>query len=771
MSTKNNFSDNLPSPIKIVLKALFFVILTFIFIGDSTILLFTTVFNVVVNVLNFIGSTARQLFTSVLSWIHSFLKLPNISIPKIQRKTYQKDVKKRSLLRSIFSKLKYFILGIIVATLIVLFDQGYGFVKSLPNPKLIGSVNYPVSTQIFDRNGNLLYDVFRDETRTPIDIQELPEHVIQATLSIEDKNFYNHKGISPVGGILRALKDSYQTGELQGGSTITQQLVKTSLLTPEKTIDRKVREAILALWTERMYSKSQILQMYLNQVPYGGSAYGIEEASKKYFNKSAKELEVYEAAFLAGLTRAPSTYSPYIDPQRSVSRRNEVLRNMLELGYITNEEFTQYTQEPLEVEPPKTFIRAPHFVFYVISELEKEYGIRRVEEGGLRVVTSLDIELQEQVEDILQEEIAEIQHLNVNNGAVLVTAPSTGEILAMVGSKDYFEEPYGAFNVTVAERQPGSSVKPLMYSLALSRDYTAASIIDDSPVVFDVAGSRPYRPVNYDGTYHGQVPLRYALANSYNIPAVKVLNTLGVSDFIDHAEDLGITTWDEPERYGLSLTLGGGEVKMIDMAAAYGTFANYGDRVDTNPFLSVIDFKGETLYSSSENEIERKNVLTPEVSFILSDILSDNFARQFAFGQESDLFIPDHKVAVKTGTSNEKRDNWTIGYNRKYLTAVWVGNNDNSPMHPVLTSGVTGASPIWNRVMQEVLERNITVSSDIQPPSEFSVPEGVLTRKCFFNKDEYFVSGTEETAECGRRVYNVSPTEVENTESNSNEQN
>lgn len=649
-------------------------------------------------------------------------------------------------------RFRYFLLGALATLMIIGIEMGYSFVSDLPNPKLIGNVNFPVSTQIYDRNGNLLYDVFRDQDRTPVHLKELPPHIVQATLAIEDRNFYNHNGISLIGGVLRAVKDTWRTGDLQGGSTITQQLVKSSLLTPERTIERKVKEAILAIWTERIYTKDEILEMYLNQVAYGGTAYGIEEAAKTYFNKPARELTVNESAFLAGLTRAPSTYSPYVNPQRAIERRNEVLKSMVETGYISDNQYNEEVQRDLDVEPPKVFIRAPHFVFYVKSLLEEKYGIRRVEEGGLRVVTTLDLNLQAQLETILKEELAKIENLNVTNGAILVTSPGTGEILAMVGSKNYFEEPYGAFNVTTAQRQPGSSIKPIMYSLAIeSGRFTPASIIDDAPVVYTIPGARPYRPVNYDNKFHGPVPLRYALANSYNVPAVKVLNEIGVQNFIQHAERMGISTWNTPERYGLSLTLGGAEVKMTDMAVAFGVFANYGDRVGLNPILAVEDFRGDMLETFTVSKTS--GVLSPETSFIMADILSDNDARRFAFGTQSDLVIPGYKVAVKTGTTNDKRDNWTNGFTRKYFVGVWVGNNDNTPMNPILTSGVTGASPIWNRSMKTVLEQNIDVTADVQPSVEFSVPASISTKQCYFGKIEYFKAGTERQDDCSGQIF------------------
>jgi len=726
--------------VKSVFYAFFYFVVFLIFIGDVVI------------------SLCSPIFKGVLSILKTFGRgFSSVSLPKVPKKfSKPKKLQKAafSVPGSLKTKLGYFFIGVLTALSIVFVFRGYDFILSLPNPRLIGNVNFPVSTQIYDRNGVLLYDFYRDQNRTPIDIDVVPNHVIQATISIEDKDFYSHKGVSPVGGILRAVKEMILKGELQGGSTITQQLVKTSLLTPERTLERKIREGVLALWTEQIFSKKEILQMYLNQVPYGGSAYGIEEASKTYFNKSAKDLSVGEAAMLAGLTRAPSKYSPFINPQFAVNRKNEVLRAMYNVGYLSKEQYAKELQTEIVIQPPKVFVRAPHFVFYVKALLEEQYGIQRVEEGGLRVNTSLDINIQQDAEKILVEELEKIKHLNVSNGSVLVTSPSTGEVLAMVGSRNYYEKPYGAFNVTTAERQPGSSIKPLLYSLALESNYTAATIIDDSPVQFSISGSQAYRPVNYDGRYHGKVPLRYALANSYNIPAVKTLNTLGVGNFITHAQKLGITTWNTPERYGLSLALGGAEVKMIDMAVAYGTFANYGMKVPLNPILSITDYRGQNL---NLNIPAPERVLSEETSFILSDILSDNFARQSAFGPNSDLNLGDKVVSVKTGTTNSKRDNWTFGYNRKFLTAVWVGNNDNTPMNQNLTSGVTGASPIWKRAMTMVIDKNISVKGDVQPPMEFTIPGTVVSKQCYFKRIEYFKVGLDVNNLCRQSLGSPTP--------------
>ncbi|MEK7096949.1 MAG: PBP1A family penicillin-binding protein, partial [Patescibacteria group bacterium] len=559
--------------------------------------------------------------------------------------------------------------------------------------------------------------------------------------AIEDKDFYRHQGVAIFSGIIRATKEIVINKNLQGGSTITQQLVKTALLTPERTITRKIKEVILALWTEKIYSKDQILEMYLNQVPYGGSSYGIEEASKTYFGKNAKDLTIEEAALLAGLPQAPSLYSPYINPNAATKRRNDVLNSMKNLGYINQELKVKSQDSKIEVLPPKTLIRAPHFVFYTKNKLENYYGIKTVEEGGLKVKTTLDYKIQQEAEKILKEELEKINYLNVTNGAILVTRPSTGEILAMVGSVDYFNQPFGAFNVTTALRQPGSSIKPIMYSLALQKGYTAASILDDSPIVFNIAGSESYRPVNYDNKSHGRVPLRYALANSYNITAVRTLNNLGVENFIDFATKMGISTWNDKSRYGLSLTLGGGEVTMVDMAEAFGVLANQGYKMPINYFQKIEDNERNVLREMAPFKIKE---IDPAIAYIISDILSDNFARTFAFGPGSSLEIPGYKVAVKTGTTNDKKDNWTIGYTPEFLVTVWVGNNDNTPMNPYLTSGITGASPIWNRVMTYLLKNYGTGNK------WFEKPDNIVEKNCYYGRKEYFVKGTENSANCNQ---------------------
>ena len=654
---------------------------------------------------------------------------------------------------SLFSpELKAFVFGICLCFIGFSLFTSYRFVVELPSPTDIGKLNYPLSTHMFDRNGKLLYEIYKDQNRTSTKLADLPAYVYQATIAIEDKDFYNHDGVSLYSGILRAIKETILKKGLQGGSTITQQLVKSALLTPERTIERKLREILLALWTEKLYSKKQILEMYLNQVPYGGSTYGIEEASKTYFGIDAKNLTIAQAAFLAGMPQAPSVYSPYTNPELAKNRRDEVLKKMYELGYISKGQKDNANKRPIEVVPLQNSIKAPHFVFYVKSDLEQQYGIQRVEEGGLNVITSLDLDIQQEGEKILKEELEKVANLNISNAAMLVTKPSTGEVLAMIGSVDYYAAPSGAFNVTTGYRQPGSSIKPVTYALALENGFTAATIIDDVPTVFGIQGSSPYVPVNYDGRFHGRVPLRYALANSFNIPAVKLLNTLGVSEMISFAKKLGITTWNDSSRFGLSLTLGGGEVHMTDMATVFGTLANQGERVTVSGIRRIYDAKNQTLF---ESKPIGKRVISEETSFIMSDILSDNFARRWEFGTRSALEIPGYKVAVKTGTTDMKKDNWTIGYTPDFVVSVWVGNNDNTPMNQYLASGITGAAPIWNRMMTYLLTK--------YGAHWYEKPSGVVEKKCYFGKIEYFLSGTESKANCSSSILGtveVTPTKA-----------
>ncbi len=595
----------------------------------------------------------------------------------------------------------------------------------------------PMTTKILDRNNHLLFSIYEDENRTPIALNQVAPALIQATIAIEDQNFYGHNGFD-IKAILRAAMKNQQTGaSSQGASTITQQLVKLRLLTREKTLVRKIKEIILAVLVEGNFTKEQILEMYLNEVNYGGAVYGIEQAAVTFFGKNAKNLTISESAFLAGLPQAPSRYSPFAgNLEASYARRNEVLRRMYEDGYISEEEKNAAMAEELVFNTSKISIEAPHFVMYVRELLAEKYGEEMVNTGGLVVRTTLDLSLQNQVQKIVTDEVDSLKRMNISNGAALVTNPNTGEILAMVGSRDYFDfEHDGMVNVTLRERQPGSSIKPLTYATAMeTKGYFPASLILDAPITYHFKGGPDYSPKNYDGSFHGNVTLREALASSYNIPAVKLLDQIGLDAEIDQAEKMGITTWTNRERLGLSLTLGGGEVKMIDLAQMYGTFANQGLTIGEDPFLEIFDYKGKALYQNKcalFGECNMTRTLSEATSYQITSILSDNQARTPAFGAQSVLHIPDQEVAVKTGTTNNLRDNWTVGYTSNRVVAVWVGNNDNQNMSYV-ASGITGASPIWQKI--------ILTQLDAENPHHFNVPDSIeITDYC--GKQEVFKRG------------------------------
>jgi 1A family penicillin-binding protein len=627
---------------------------------------------------------------------------------------------------------KIFIVFLFLLLLNFILISAYLF-KDLPTPGKIETTYQPLTTQIFDRNGKLLYGIYAEQNRKPISLTEIPEYLKKATIAIEDKDFYHHKGFS-LPGILRAAFKTVFKKKLEGGSTITQQLVKSAALTQERTITRKIKELILSTLVEIKYSKDQILEMYFNQVPYGGTAWGIEAAAETYFAKPAKDLSLAESTLLAGLPAAPTRFSPFgANPQLAKDRQQAVLRRMVEDGYITKEEAEKAAEEKLQFAPQKTDILAPHFVMYIKEFLVEKYGQKMVEQGGLKVFTSLDLDIQEKAQEIVTQEVEKIRRLKVGNGAAIITKPNTGEILAMVGSKDYFNlEEDGNVNVCLSRRQPGSSIKPINYAVAFLKGYTPATFLVDYPTCFDVPGQPLYCPVNYDGQFHGPVQVRFALGNSYNLPAVKMLAINTLESFVSTASAMGITTFQDPSNYGLSITLGGGEVKMIDMAVAFGVFANSGVKKTLHPILKIEDKNGLVIEELKEQAGER--ILPPEVAFMISDVLSDNNARIPMFGPSSDLVIKDHPhVAVKTGTTNDKRDNWTLGYTPSYLTAVWVGNNDNTPMGHV-ASGMTGASPIFNKIMTSLLldlpdepfhrPSQITTKSFCTGPQDPNIPEG-----------------------------------------------
>lgn len=620
---------------------------------------------------------------------------------------------------------------------------------TLPSPdKIVRQTGF--STQIMDRNGEVLYDVYANQNRTPEQLNDIPLYLRQGTIAIEDKNFYSHGGFDPV-GILRGFSRIFTLGYAQGGSTITQQLVKNALLTNDRSLIRKVKELVLALEIERKYSKDQILQMYLNEVPYGGTAWGVGAASETYFGRDVKDLDLVECAILAGMPQGPSIYSPYsATPKAYIARATEVLKAMYAQGYInSDQEKSAIAALPnVSFQPVGAGFKAPHFVQYVEQMLIDRYGQAAVEQGGLKVTTTLDYPLQEQAQKIVSDEISQVESQHITNGAAIVTNPETGEILAMVGSKNFNDPEGGQVNVVTALRQPGSSFKPFTYVTAFKKGYTPSTLLMDVQTDFPGGANNPaYTPVNYDGKFVGPIQVRYALANSRNIPAVKMLAITGIKDVLQTATDLGITTLpptqDTLNRVGLSLTLGGGDVRLIDMASAYDAFVNKGYRTDPIAILKVVDANGKTL---EENHPQKgRRVLTEQQAFLIDSILSDNDARSAEFGSHSYLYVPGLNVMVKTGTTNDKRDNWTIGGNDNAMVGVWVGNNDNSPMLNV-ASGISGASPIWHSIILAAMKD--------KPDAKFDVPSGITkmdvdsvsgyaSHDGFPSRSEYFIKGTE----------------------------
>lgn len=629
------------------------------------------------------------------------------------------------------------------------------YAKDLPRPDRVARTE-GISTIIFDRSGSPIYDIYKDQNRIPVQFEEIPDTLKKATVSVEDKSFYEHQGFSS-SGMLRAMVQIFVFRKLEGGSTLTQQLVKNVLLTSERTLPRKIKEFILAVQIERKYSKDEILQMYLNEAPYGSTTYGIEAASQYYFNKKAKDLSPLEAIVLAGFPQSPSRYSPFTgESDAYVWRTEQVLRRMREDGHITKEE-----EEGYKLELPKLVFsgggerfKAAHFVEYVKELLTEQFDEKLVLEGGLRVTTTLDLPLQEKAESIVKEEVEKAAKLKVGNGAAIVIDPTSGEILAMVGSKDYESTDSAGtkFNVvTQGLRQPGSALKPITYAQAFIEGFTPSSIVMDVETKFPGGeGQKDYAPKNYDLKWRGPVQLRTALANSINMSAVKLVARVGVKDMLTLAYDMGLSTLEPTKenlsRLGLSVTLGGGEVRLIELASAYGVFATGGTRHDPVAILKVTDQKGKVLFEHKSTS--GKKVMGEDIAFLITSILSDNNARREVFGERSYLYIPGRNVFVKTGTTDDKRDNWTVGGTTKRIVGTWVGNNDNSEMHPSLASGVTGASPIWNRIIKEAIKD--TKDETFKRPDtivemDIDAFGGGLPRPEFATRKEFFIKGTEPT--------------------------
>lgn len=601
----------------------------------------------------------------------------------------------------------------------ILFSAGVFiyFAKDLPSPNSVSTRVVAESTKIYDRTGeHLLYDVHGEEKRTIIPFEQIPDTVKYAVIALEDQDFYSHHGIKITSIIRSALKDVVKGGAAQGGSTITQQFVKKALLTDEKRITRKIKEIILAIEIEQRYSKDDILGMYLNQIPYGSSAYGIEAAAQTFFAKPARELTLAEAALLAALPNAPTYYSPFgIHTDELKARQEMTLQKMANLGYITQDQADEAKNIGIlsEITPKQDNISAPHFVMYVKDYLVSKYGEMAVEEGGLKVYTTLDWNMQQAAEKAVTEGAQKNAANNTSNAALIAADPKTGQIFAMVGSKNYFgkSEPAGCVsgktckfepqdNVSIRDRQPGSSFKPYVYLTAFTKGYTPETLLYDVRTNFSTDTGKDYAPQNYDGKFHGPLQMKNTLAMSLNIPAVKTLYLAGVKNSIQTAKGLGISGLNQPERYGLSLVLGGGEVKLIDHVNAYGALASGGVHRDKTVILRVEDKDGTILEQFKSSEGVR--VIDEKYVGMLDYIMSTNDLRAPVFGTNNPFKFDNRPVAAKTGTTNEFRDGWALGFTPSLVAGVWAGNNDNSPMKAG-ADGIVVAAPIWRSFMDQVL--------------------------------------------------------------------
>ncbi len=601
--------------------------------------------------------------------------------------------------------------------IILLFFVGGGLIiwaARLPLPTLDNFDNRVVeqTTKIYDRTGEyLLYDVYKNVRRTVVPLADMSPHIRNATIAIEDDNFYNHIGIEPT-AILRAVLINTSSFEFtQGGSTLTQQVVKNSLLTQEKKISRKLKEWILSLKLDASKSKDEILEIYLNETPYGGSLYGVEAAAQAFFKKSARDLSLAEAAYLAALPQAPTYYSPFGSHREALEeRKNAVLQAMRDNEFITDEELEQARTETVEFEQQNINIQAPHFVMYVREIVAEMFGENTLERGGLQVITTLDVEMQQKAQEIVTTYALENEtKFNAENAGMVVIDPPTGQILSMVGSRGYFDENIdGNFNVTTARRQPGSVFKPFAYAEAFRDGYTPETVLFNLKTQFSTTCSPSnltnengcYSPGNYDGKFTGPMTMRDALAQSVNIPAIKTLYLAGLNETFELARQMGIESLTDPDQYGLTLVLGGGEVSLLDITSAYGVFANNGVRHKHTPLLSITDNMGDELYRFNETT-QGDRVLEENVAHLVSDVLSDNTARAPAFGGNSFLNIPGYDVAAKTGTTNDYRDAWIVGYTPTLAVGTWAGNNDNSPMEKRVAGFIV--APMWREFMDWAL--------------------------------------------------------------------
>jgi len=624
----------------------------------------------------------------------------------------------------------------------------------LPDLSSFENIKVSQSTKIYDRTGKiLLYNIHDNVKRTEVPFENISMNVKNATVAIEDAEFYQHGGIK-ISSFIRAVFANIFSGKFsQGGSTITQQVVKNSVLTQDKTITRKLKEIVLSIELEKIMTKDQILSLYLNESPYGGSIYGIEEASQAYFGKSASDVTLAEAAYLAAIPNAPTYYSPYGQNKDKLDQRQKlVLQKMLDNKFITQEQYDSAIKETVTFLPQEKYgIKAPHFVEFIKQYLVDKYGEEAVQQNGYKVITTLDFDLETKAESILKNYAEKnLINFNASNTAMVAIDPKTGQILAMVGSKDYFDTTIdGNFNVALAHRQPGSTFKPFVYATAFEKGYTPDTVLFDVPTEFQStctpqgqqidqnanvsSSSDCYMPQDFDGLYRGPISLRNALALSLNIPSIKLLYLAGIRDSLYTAKDMGITSLsDDPNQYGLTLVLGGGEVSLLDMTSAYGVFANDGVRNPYTGILSIQDSSGKIVEQYSQNS---QQVLQSNVAELISDVLSDNVAKAPEYGTNSVFTFPGRQVAAKTGTTNDSKDAWTIGYTPDMVIGTWAGNNNNTPMHKNVAGLIV--APLWRQLM------DVAVASST--PTDFIKPQPIdpnlkpALRGIWQGNDTYFI--------------------------------
>lgn len=592
------------------------------------------------------------------------------------------------------------------------------YARDLPRPGRIGEIAFAKPTKIYDASGDvLLYELYGERKREFVPLEDIPLHLQRGVIAIEDRRFYGHWGIDPI-GIARAVLSNIRAGGIdQGASTITQQLARTAFLTTERVLPRKIREILLTLDIERRYTKDEILEFYLNQVPLGSNAYGVGAASFLYFGKPVQELSLAESSVLAAMIKAPTYYSPFGDNREALlARRGHVLRAMAEEGHIAQEEAGRAAEELPLFASPGFSMRAPHAVLEVVDQLVETYGETFLREHGLRVITTIDWNMQKAAEDSIDAFEKRNEAFGAYNEALVAIDPRTGAVRAMVGSKDWYGDPYPEgctpgkdclfdpkLNAAthIPGRQPGSAFKPFVYATAFLKGYDDNTTVIDEETTFGIWGGEEYVPQNYDEKFRGEVTLREALAQSLNIPAVKViLEMAGIEDSIATARAMGITTLNKPaSSYGPSIVLGSGEVRLLDMVSSYGVFANQGKRATPFFIKRVEDERGRVLEEHTPAPVP---VLPASVSGLVADILADNEARTPVFGPFSSLHIPGTRASAKTGTTNDYRDAWTIGFTDSIAAGVWTGNNNNDPMEKA--PGAAVSAPIWRAFMDRVLD-------------------------------------------------------------------